>query len=138
MSNRTLGRVVAVIAIAAIGAVYWVQSRDRARGIASGSGPCLFEARQTASYFDSRINFFYGKPYDAAAWNAFQTEMQSRISAAKAKCTCLDYRCNSTRGAMDDLSAVVDEFSTAVQSGKPLTAPQGTMERARRVEVALQ
>ena len=117
--------------------MFWVQSRDKARGNPSDSGPCLFEARQTASYFDSRIKFFYGRPYDAAAWNSFQSEMESRISAAKAKCTCLEFRCNSARGAMDELGAVVDEFDTAVRSGKPLSAPQGTVERARRVEDAL-
>ncbi len=93
---------------------------------------CVFEARQANDYFGSRVGSFTNSTSD---WDSFKSEMDSRISNARSKCSCGDQACTKASEAMDELSAMLTDMDSSVRGGNGV--PTDLVQRQERVDQAL-
>jgi hypothetical protein len=99
------------------------------------SGSCARAAEAASEAWGRGLGRFVNPPHDLTAWAAFRNEVEGHIATAESICTCADAACESVRGAMRDLRALVADLDRAIQSGG---APPGDIvQRQEAIDKAI-
>lgn len=101
-------------------------SRQAAAG--SPGGECVAAAESAVATWSGGVMRFMTPPVDSAAWSDFRGEVERRINAARAACSCQAESCRVASDALGDLSRVVSDMDSAARGGGP---PPGDLVRAQ-------
>jgi len=93
------------------------KSPTAASARSGGSSPCINAADAASSTWGSGIARFVNPPYDLEAWASFKRDVDSKISAADAECSCGEESCVKVKSAMSDLRSLVSDLDNAIRSG---------------------
>jgi len=118
-----------VIVIIAIAVRYTLPrlKLHRASTTTESHSSCASAADRASETWGSGLHRFANPPYDIAAWNDFRANVESQISEAE--------KCESVRGAMRDLRALVGECDTAIRNGSP--PPSDFVQRQEAIDNAI-
>ena len=137
MQGSTVVKLVVVAAIAFFAWRWWTgQHQHAATAKPESTSPainCVFEARRANDYWSSRIGSFTNS---TQGWDAFKSEMDSRLSAADSKCSCSDAACTKSTEAMNELRTMLSEVDAAERNGGG-GMPTDLVQRQERVDQAL-
>ncbi len=107
-------------------------SADESAG--GGTSPCVSAAMAASDAWGSGIGRFVNPPVDREAWSSFRSDIDGRISSAQSECGCFDDSCATARQALSELSSLVSDLDSSVQSGSPpdndLAQRQESVDRA--------
>jgi hypothetical protein len=122
-----MDRLVKLLVVAAIAFVAWKyvvpwvkkQGGSSETTVAGGGASCVRSAERASEAWGSGLSRFTNPPYDAASWSTFRGNVESRINAAEADCTCAVESCTKAREAMRDLRSLVNDLDSTVRNGSP-------------------
>ncbi len=101
----------------------------------SGSGgdsSCVRSAENASEALGSGIGRFVNPPYDMNAWSSFKSDVDSKISAAEAQCSCAEESCQKVREAMRDLRGIASELDSSIRTGG--SPPDSLVQRQERID----
>ncbi len=136
------GRLLKWIAIIAVIVIVWKVVLPKLNGKSSdgatsksSSAPdnnCVKRAEAASEKWGSGLGRFANPPYDTSAWSSFRGEVDSRIDAATADCSCSAESCQKATSAMRDLHGLVSEMDGAIRNGTSM--PDDAVQRQERID----
>ena len=102
---------------------------------AAGHESCVAGAEHASNAWGSGVGRFANPPYDIDAWSNFQSDINSKIAAAEAQCTCSDKSCVMVRSAMSELRGLISEMDSSIRSGAP--QPSGLVQRQESIDTQI-
>ena len=116
-----------VLVIVAIAVKYTLPRFRHTTSAAPPQSSCAGAAERASETWGSGLHRFANPPYDIAAWSDFRANVEAQISEAE--------KCESVRGPMRDLRALVDECDTAIRNGSP--PPSDFVQRQEAIDNAI-
>jgi hypothetical protein len=123
--------VIALVLI--IGGIFFVSTREGTKKSAPGSseteasantdaGSCAPRARDASDALGAGLGRFVNPPVDLEAFESFHSEVETKIRAAEAQCSCLTESCVSVREALSSMRNLLAQMDASARDGQPLEA----------------
>lgn len=105
---------------------------------ANAKPSCTELAAAASEAWGNGIAPFVNPPVDRSAWDAFRSDVESRIDKARSECRCSAESCTKAADAMDRLQKLVATLDASVQSGAapPSDLPQQQEQIDNLIDVA--
>jgi hypothetical protein len=117
----------------------WVKDEgsgfDKSSSASKSSGgdqSCIASAERASNTWGSGLGRFVNPPYDLGAWSNFRGDVDAKINAADADCSCGAESCQKVKNAMSELRSLVGDFDTAIRNGS--SPGQDAVQRQEQID----